>query len=397
MSWSSTTSATSLGYLSTGTNDIGNITVVVNSSSETEAGTKTKLETKKTPEGISPKLYFSYVKSKLSTLEKKKLQERLKKLQGLVVQSKELDQQAMYEDLSRMLAVVVRESEALAVGVEKFILLEHVEKFKSKVKDKVIKFNRLEEFIRPIPAKQRAKIKAIKDKKIFDELWILYVDYTDEKIKTNKEKIQEKDPVVFGKFAYAPDVLYFVCDWVDKYCDITLSKIVDTLKQDDQEFAPAKIGDIDEKFYSSIVSEVKTRHERLAITKRDNYRSLMAEEDKDRTKMQKTSLWKTIFSKFGFVILVCLGGVLSSCSKPNPTVPVLTPSQISALSDSLEKLEYVKDCVGRGYGLGFGRCLEKYYEFRTPCKSGQQISGADIAVGTAAGIVGGKVISNIIK
>ncbi len=99
MSWSSTaTSATSLGYLSTGTNDIGNITVVVNSSSETEAGTKTKLETKKTPEGISPKLYFSYVKSKLSTLEKKKLQERLKKLQGLVVQLKRLQEDKSHWD-----------------------------------------------------------------------------------------------------------------------------------------------------------------------------------------------------------------------------------------------------------------------------------------------------------
>lgn len=241
---------------------------------------------------INPKLYFKFVKSKLKPMELKALKSRLNTLKKLVASTKEMGQQAAFEELSRLLSVVVRESEAVSCGVTTWIKKEDIEKFKEKVKDKVIKFTKLEDFPRPIPKIPREKIKGIRLKGLFDEYWILYVDYTKEVVKTNKEKIREKDPVVFGKYNFEPDKFYFITEWVDKYCDLTIGKVVDTIKLTDSDYELGEIPDIDEDLIEAIKKEVAARVDRLNNAKPSNFRNLMEEEDKKPPKIKESLLSK---------------------------------------------------------------------------------------------------------
>lgn len=249
---------------------------------------------------LGPKLFFSYVKSKLNKTEKKKLTSRMRKLQALVKNAEEMGQQGLYEEFSKMLAVVARESEAVACGYDVWVDKKDIEKYMGKVtendgsRQKIVFFKKLEEFPRAVPADIQKKIKDAKKKGVFDELWVLYLDYTGEEVKTNKEKIRQKDPILFGRFAYDPNKLFYIADWIDDYCDLTLSKFVDALKKDDKEYDVKVVEEIDESLMERIKKEVKERHERLSNTNPSNFRQLMTEEDKkpEPAKKRWYQFWK---------------------------------------------------------------------------------------------------------
>lgn len=235
---------------------------------------------------IGPKLYFSYVKSKLNKTQLKKLKSRLTKLQTLVKSAEETGQKALYEEFSKMLVVAVRESEAAACGHDVYVNKKDINKFMNLVTEdqqsrrNPIRFKKLEEFPRAIPTKIRKIIKSVQSKQLFDELHILYLDYTGEEIKSNKEKIREKDPVLFGKFAYDDEKYYFIADWIDDYCDLTLSSFVDKLKSEDEEYSVSKTEDVTPEYLERIKKEIQERDERLKNTRPGNFRDLMKEEDK---------------------------------------------------------------------------------------------------------------------
>jgi hypothetical protein len=243
---------------------------------------------KEEPEGnINPALYFRFVKSKFKPIDQQELTLRFDKLQKLVLASKEINQQALYEQLSIQLAVTVREQEALVAGCGIKINTDTVEKFIGKVKDRCIKYTLLENFPRTIPSKVRDKIRTIQDLEIFDSYHVLYTDYTDEALKTNKDKIRERDPILFGSFKFLPKQLYYITDWVDKYCELTMSKLISEIQLDDPEFELDRIPDISDEYVCQILEEVKIRQERLDKTKPSNYKDLMEEEDKDNKKPKK--------------------------------------------------------------------------------------------------------------
>lgn len=228
----------------------------------------------------SPKLYFKYVKSKLTKIQQDKLKKRLANLKKLIVQTKALGQQALYEKIAEQIAVTVRESEAFACGVQYKVHKEEVTKLMHKVKDLNIEFDGLGNFPRVIPAKVTRKINQLQKAQIFDEYKILYTTQDKkEKLKTNKQKIKEKDPILFGVFNFAPDTFYFIIDWEDEYCDLTIDKFVDIIKEDDPEYELDKIPDIDEKYINKIVAEVSERQDRLDRAEPSNYRQLMKKED----------------------------------------------------------------------------------------------------------------------
>ena len=64
---------------------------------------------------------------------------------------------------------------------------------------------------------------------------MLFTDYTKKKqniAKNGNAKTKEKDPIVFGAFidrtyktAMMSERIYYIADWVDEYCDLTLEKL----------------------------------------------------------------------------------------------------------------------------------------------------------------------------
>lgn len=239
---------------------------------------------------IHPQLYFKFVKSKMSKLEQKEMTERLFKLQTLVKQAEDLGQKALYEDFAKKIAICVREQEINVCGIEYIISKESIDKYKDKVKDVDIKFSKLEEYSRPIPANVKKRLDKFKKLMMFDNYMVLYLDYK-EKIdvdnkkravadpKTNKQKIKEKDPILFGTLDYAPDKLYFIADWIDEYCDLTLDKFVQTIKRNDPEYELDGIDELDEEYIQRMVKESRERFVRLKETDPGTYKKLMVDED----------------------------------------------------------------------------------------------------------------------
>ena len=227
---------------------------------------------KRETKDISPKLYIKYVKSKLGKIETNRVKERLSKLKKMISYADNMGQQALYEELSKEIAVLVQEAEMVAQGVDQYLDKEHITKFIGKVKDRTVLFERLEEFPRIVPKKIRDKLDKLKKANTFDEYWIVYVDYTSEVLKTVQEKVREKDPIIFGKLSFLPDRYYFVADWFDKFCDLTLSKLVKSLKEDDPEFELDKHPDLTEERFKQIVADVRSRDELLQKTNSKNYK-----------------------------------------------------------------------------------------------------------------------------
>lgn len=266
----------------------------------TGSGVEARLEGKKVDTGISPRLYFRFIKAKFSKLEKGKLRTKVVKLQTLVSRAKEFQQQALYEKLSEMIAVTVRELEAVTLGIDTYILKKDVEKYREQVSESAAKggrdkvsvfFKPLAEFPRIIPKEPGNKINRVKDLKLFDNYHVLYLDYSKEELKTNAKKVREKDPIVFGSYAYAPDNLYYICDWQDKFCDLTIDKLVDTLRLSDKDFALSKTPEFNAKFFERIKNEVLERHERLSSTNKDNWRD-QEQKAKDAEKQRRRRSWR---------------------------------------------------------------------------------------------------------
>lgn len=262
-------------------------TVTISDGTGIVYGYKTTEETKNgQTKRIGPKLYFNYVKSKLNKSQNAKLKARLTKLQKLTKDADDMGQKGLYEELSKMLMMAVKESESVACGYDVYVNRKDIDKFKNIVTEddksykNPVKFSKLEDFPRAVPANIQKIIKSVKAKGIFDELWILYLDYTDEVIKSNKQKIREKDPILFGKFSYDNEKHYYIADWIDEYCDLTLSKFVDKLKANDQEYKVSEVQDISKEYLEQLKQEIKDREDRLKNTKPSNYKQLMEEEDK---------------------------------------------------------------------------------------------------------------------
>ena len=91
--------------------------------------------------------------------------------------------------------------------------------------------------MRPIPDEVIQKIVKANEYEVFDNYVIMHYDPKGEqKQETKKEEAKRKDPIVFGVIAGSRK-LYYITDWIDEHCDLTLEKFVDTLGTTKEEFA----------------------------------------------------------------------------------------------------------------------------------------------------------------
>lgn len=78
-------------------------------------------------------------------------------------------------------------------------------------------------------------ISQVKDK--FSQLYVVFTDYTGKIEQEVVKERREKDPILFGTFQDKNtrtiiDRFYFLGDWIDEYCDLTLDKMVnETIKK----------------------------------------------------------------------------------------------------------------------------------------------------------------------
>ena len=95
--------------------------------------------------------------------------------------------------------------------------------------EKGIKLDYIKNFTRPLPQTVVDKINKLNELEVFDNYVVLYYDPEGKVYKeTAREEAKRKDPIIFGVIAGSTK-LYYVDDWVDEYCDLTLEKFIDAI------------------------------------------------------------------------------------------------------------------------------------------------------------------------
>ena len=107
----------------------------------------------------------------------------------------------------------------------------------AKKTERGVELTYLKNFVRPIPQEVVDKIMESNGYEVFDNYVIMHYDPKKEhKKETKKEEAKRKDPIVFGVISGSRK-LYYITDWIDEHCDLTLEKFVDTLGTTKDEFA----------------------------------------------------------------------------------------------------------------------------------------------------------------
>lgn len=142
-------------------------------------------------------------------------------------------QTALREKLEADREVIRAESYLIEYGLTKYVTEEQVASFYSKVFEKKnLKLNWIKNFIRPIPSDILEIKKGVDELNIFDNYVILHYDPKDNgSDDTAAEKEKKKDPILFGVMKGSRK-LYFIADWKDEVCDLTLEEMFKTLGKD---------------------------------------------------------------------------------------------------------------------------------------------------------------------
>jgi hypothetical protein len=143
-------------------------------------------------------------------------------------------QQALKEILFSKKEEIITEMSLIKAGITKYVSEEDVVKFfeKSKLPKKVLKLTWMKNYARVIPDDVLKKKKTFDEKNLFDNYVILHFDKNDDGSQmTQKEKEKAKDPILFGVCKNSRK-LFYVADWIDEYCDLTLDKFLKTLEMD---------------------------------------------------------------------------------------------------------------------------------------------------------------------
>lgn len=123
-----------------------------------------------------------------------------------------------------ILDTIPKERELIKMGINMFIYKEDINNFINKVEAKDVIITEISNFPRDIPDELVEVIE--KTKNIFDRYFVLFTDYTGE---VKKQIKKERDPILFGGFVNNRNLherLYYLGDWEDEYCDLTLEKLI---------------------------------------------------------------------------------------------------------------------------------------------------------------------------
>lgn len=150
--------------------------------------------------------------------------------QKALIQAKGMGQKALLEKLADSLDVIRGEAHLITSGLRKYVTEEQVIDFYEKVgQDKNLKLTWITNFARIIPEQIYSVKKDVDERKIFDNYVILHYDPENNGEKMTKEEVEKKkDPILFGVIENSRK-LYYIGDWKDDYCELTLDEMFNEL------------------------------------------------------------------------------------------------------------------------------------------------------------------------
>lgn len=177
---------------------------------------------------ISASEYFEHVKKLKQEITLESLKESYSVILSLAQKYKTTGQIRSLQKLSFISETLCKEEKVISLGITTFVYREDIEEYIEKVANNVAKVIELKNYTREIPDELIETIK--KTENIFDEFYVVFTDYTGKEEQKIAKERREKDPILFGCFKkerIISDRFYFLGDWIDEYCDLTLDKLVE--------------------------------------------------------------------------------------------------------------------------------------------------------------------------
>ena len=175
---------------------------------------------------MTPYQYFQFVKSKVNKMNDENLNKLYSISSELLEKYKKTGQVKAAKKLAFHVKSILKEKEIIDLGITKFVYRDDIENYIDNIAKDVVKIIELKNYPREIPDELVETIEKTKD--IFDEMYVLFTDYTGE---VEKKVEKERDPILFGSFIdrtvdEMSQRMYYLGDWIDEYCDLTLDKLV---------------------------------------------------------------------------------------------------------------------------------------------------------------------------
>ena len=169
--------------------------------------------------------FFKSIKNSKRQMEK--IDDRLEAYELALQQATDLGQVALRQELERKIDVVRSESQLYAKNLVKVVLEKQVVDF-YKTSERGIRLDWMKNFTRTIPQKFVDVKKELDELRVFDNYVIMHYDPNGEASKMTDQEVEEakKDPILFG-LIQGSRKLYYIGDWVDEYCDLTLDAFID--------------------------------------------------------------------------------------------------------------------------------------------------------------------------
>lgn len=176
---------------------------------------------------LTPHDYFLQLKSNVESISNEKLKQSFNNICFLSEKYKKTGQIKSLEKLKFLAEVMQKEVKLLEIGVDKFIYRSVIEDYIDNVTKDVVKIQDLESYQREIPDEIVEVIEKTKD--IFDKFYVVFTDYTGQEERKVEQERRDRDPILFGVFTdrkVVSDRFYYLGDWEDEFCDLTLDKLV---------------------------------------------------------------------------------------------------------------------------------------------------------------------------
>lgn len=181
---------------------------------------------------LTPSQYFDILKGAKQLVTTDALKESYNTFIKLGEKYTTLGQRESLKRLIFLADTLVKEEKILAMGINTFIYKDTIQDYIEHVADKTVKVVELSRYMREIPDELVETVTKTKD--LFDEFYVVFTDYTGKEERKVEKERRDKDPILFGVFkdqTNVADRFYFLGDWIDEYCDLTLDKMVEQYKE----------------------------------------------------------------------------------------------------------------------------------------------------------------------
>lgn len=176
---------------------------------------------------LTPSQYFEGLKGAKKNITLGALKKSYPAFIELGEKYRRLGQVESLKKLCFLADTLMKEEKLIELGITTYVYKDAVEDYIENVAGKAVKIIELSRYMREVPDEFVEVVE--KTSELFDQFYVVFTDYTGrEERKVEKER-RDKDPILFGVFkdgTSVSDRFYFLGDWVDEYCDLTLDKMV---------------------------------------------------------------------------------------------------------------------------------------------------------------------------